>query len=64
MAKKQEIAVWNLQVPKPLDDALDKAIMANWHRTKAEFIRDAVREKLANMGLKEELETITQEAKT
>lgn len=56
MAKKQEVAVWNLQVPKPLDDALDRVIVANWHRTKAEFIRDAVREKIAKLGVKPKLE--------
>jgi len=62
MAKKQAVAVWNLQVPKPLDKALDKIIMSNWHRTKAEFIRQAVREKLKNLGVKPpKIEKETQE---
>jgi metal-responsive CopG/Arc/MetJ family transcriptional regulator len=43
---KEKTAVWNIQVPKPLDEAVDKLITRNFHMTKAEFIREAVREKL------------------
>ena len=56
MVRKQKVAVWNLQVPKPLDEALDKVIISNWHRTKAEFIRDAVREKMRKLGIKPKFE--------
>jgi len=42
----ERIATWNIQVPKALDEAVDKLIIQNFHMTKAEFIRDAVREKL------------------
>lgn len=54
--EKRDIAVWNLQVPKPLDDALGKAVVSDFHMTKAEFIRDAVREKLAKLGLTVQIE--------
>jgi Arc/MetJ-type ribon-helix-helix transcriptional regulator len=48
---KKEAATWNIQVPKALDKAVDKAIEENWHYTKTEFIRDAVREKLKTLGI-------------
>ena len=50
--KEREIAVWNLHVPKPLDEALDKFIASNFHMTKAEYIREAVRDKLERAGVK------------
>jgi len=50
--KEKEIAVWNLQVPKPLDEAIDKFIASDFHMTKAEYIREAVREKLKRAGIK------------
>jgi Arc/MetJ-type ribon-helix-helix transcriptional regulator len=43
--------VWNLQVPKTLDEALEKAISMDMHRTKTEYIRDAVRRMLETQGL-------------
>lgn len=43
---------WNLYVPKPLDEAVDKVLHRDWHQTKAEFIRQAVREKLLSLGVK------------
>lgn len=48
---KEKTAVWNIQVPKPLDEAVDKLITQNFHMTKAEFIREAVREKLTKHGI-------------
>jgi len=51
MGKRRDMTYWNVPVPKPLNDALEKAIMQDWHPTKADFIRDAVREKLVNMGI-------------
>jgi len=41
---------WNLDVPIPLDEAVEKVISSNFHLTKSEFIREAVREKLAKQG--------------
>jgi metal-responsive CopG/Arc/MetJ family transcriptional regulator len=48
--KKPKVRVWNLEVPQSLDEALEEAIKRDWHRTKAEFIRDAVRRALMEMG--------------
>jgi hypothetical protein len=50
--KEKETTHWNIPVPKLLDEALEAAIKWNWHRTKAEFIRDAVRHVLIEMGFK------------
>jgi len=50
--EKKESACWNLQVPKSLDDAVDEAVVKDWHYTKSEFVRDAVREKLRSMGIR------------
>jgi Arc/MetJ-type ribon-helix-helix transcriptional regulator len=49
---KSDMRVWNLEVPQPLDEALEEAMKRDWHRTKAEFIRDAVRRVLIDMGLR------------
>lgn len=51
MGKRKEMTYWNVLVPKSLNAALEKAIVRDWHPTKADFIRDAVREKLVNMGI-------------
>lgn len=48
---KQKVAYWNIPVPKPLDKALEKAISMDMHRTKTEYIRDAVRRMLETQGL-------------
>jgi Arc/MetJ-type ribon-helix-helix transcriptional regulator len=40
---KKEVAVWNLQVPKMLDEEVEEAVKADRHMTKAELIRAAVR---------------------
>lgn len=62
MEKREASACWNLYVPKPLDQAVDKVINADWHQTKAEFIRQAVREKLTSLGVKPpKIEKETQE---
>jgi len=55
--ERKENAVWNLQVPKPLDEALDKAIALDFHLTKSEFIRAAVREKLAQYNIREPMQS-------
>jgi Arc/MetJ-type ribon-helix-helix transcriptional regulator len=41
--EKDKNVVWNLQVPKPLDDAVEKLVLLDMHLTKAELIREAVR---------------------
>jgi Arc/MetJ-type ribon-helix-helix transcriptional regulator len=39
-------------VPKVLDKALEDAVERDTHSTKANFIRDAVRRRLEEMGFK------------
>ena len=51
MAKKV-VLFWNVPVERPLDDALEAAVAIDWHRTKSEFIRDTVRQRLKEMGFK------------
>lgn len=45
---------WNVAVPKLLDEAVEKAVKLDTHMTKSDLIREAVREKLAKMGFKNE----------
>jgi len=52
LRKKIKITYWNVPVDEPLNDALEEAVRIDWHRTKAEFIRDAVRRTLQEMGFK------------
>lgn len=40
-----------------LDDALEQAISADSHSSKAEFVRDAVRRRLEEMGFKPQVFT-------
>jgi Arc/MetJ-type ribon-helix-helix transcriptional regulator len=53
MAKKkiaQKLTFWKVPVTPTLDEMLVKAVERNAHVSKADFIREAVREKLAKMG--------------
>jgi hypothetical protein len=50
--KKKNITYWNVPVDKPLNEALEEAIRRDWHRTKAEFIRELVRRELERLGFK------------
>jgi Arc/MetJ-type ribon-helix-helix transcriptional regulator len=54
MNAKRQTTRWNIPVPQTLDDALEKAIFLDSHMTKSDFVREAVREKLASMGYKNE----------
>jgi Arc/MetJ-type ribon-helix-helix transcriptional regulator len=47
---KQEKTNWNIPVSKTLDDALEQAVNLDSHSSKSEFVRDAVRRRLENMG--------------
>ena len=49
---KKEVTFWNVPVDRPLNDALEEAVALDWHRTKSEFIRGAVRNKLEQMGFR------------
>jgi Arc/MetJ-type ribon-helix-helix transcriptional regulator len=50
--EKRGKAVWNFQVPVKLDEAIEKIVASDFHLTKAEYIREAVREKLERAGRK------------
>jgi len=43
---------WNIPVPELLNDAVEKAIELDMHVTKSDFVRDAVRRRLEEMGFK------------
>jgi Arc/MetJ-type ribon-helix-helix transcriptional regulator len=43
---------WSIPVPKALDEALEQAIKKDTHLTKADFVRDAVRRRLEELGYK------------
>lgn len=49
--REKEYDVWNIQVPKLLNKALEEAIARDFHITKAEYVREAVREKLLKAGI-------------
>ena len=51
MDKKDKTA-WNVPVPRVLDEALEEAVRRDTHSTKSDFIRDAVRRKLEEMGFR------------
>ena len=63
MPKRKDMKYWNIPVTAHLNDVVDKAVHLNAHVTKSDFIRCAVREKLVNIGLRHELETIEKEGK-
>ena len=58
MGKRKDMKYWNVPVTPHLDAVLTKAVKLNAHVSKSDLIRSAVREKLADMGLKEELDTV------
>jgi len=61
MPKRKDMKYWNIPVTPHLNNVLEKAVELNTHVTKSDFVRCAVREKLAKIGLRDELETIEQE---
>jgi Arc/MetJ-type ribon-helix-helix transcriptional regulator len=58
MGKRKDIHYWNVPVTKTLDRAVENAIKIDMHNTKADLIREAVREKLDRMGLRVKLEPL------
>ena len=52
MEQKKDKRTWNIPVTPTLDDALEKAVRLDTHSTKSDFVRDAVRRKLEEMGFK------------
>lgn len=54
MVKRKDITTWCIPVPRALDKAVEDAVKSDYHITKSDLVRDAVREKLASMGYKSE----------
>ena len=52
MEGKNDLTYWNVPVNIPLNKALEEAIKLAGYRTKTEFIRDAVRRRLEDLGIK------------
>ena len=46
---------WNIPVPVVLDEALEEAVRLGTHSTKSDFVRDAVRRRLEEMGFKQQV---------
>lgn len=53
---KRKLKFWNIPVTQHLDESLEKAVQINNHVSKADFVRDAVRNKLEKMGITPEKE--------
>ncbi len=53
---RKKLRFWNIPVPPKLDDEVEKAVATDGHVSKSELVRDAVREKLARMGVTMEKE--------
>ena len=54
MGKREGVTYWNIPVSKTLNEAVERAIELGTYSTKSDFVRGAVREKLASMGYKSE----------
>jgi Arc/MetJ-type ribon-helix-helix transcriptional regulator len=57
MAKqpKRKLVFWNIPVTPVLDQLVEKVVEMDAHVSKSDFVREAVREKLARMGLLEQV---------
>jgi Arc/MetJ-type ribon-helix-helix transcriptional regulator len=54
---KRKLKFWNIPVTERLNESVEKAVQINTHVSKSDFVRDAVRQKLARMGLSSEEKT-------
>jgi len=52
MEENGDLTYWNIPVSRLLNKALEEAIRLAGYRTKTEFIRDAVRRRLEELGIK------------
>lgn len=50
-SRSRRLRTWQIPVTPKLDELVEKAIEMDVHVSKSDFIRGAVREKLAKMGL-------------
>jgi Arc/MetJ-type ribon-helix-helix transcriptional regulator len=48
---RKKLRFWNIQVPPKLDDEVEKEVATDGYVSKSDLVRDAVREKLARMGV-------------
>lgn len=46
---------WSIPAPILLDEALEKAVRLDTHSTKSDFVRDAVRRRLEEMGFRPQI---------
>ena len=51
MGKRKDLAYWNIPVPKALDEAVERAVKSDMHVSKSDFVRDAVRRLLGQLGM-------------
>lgn len=58
MPKRKNMRYWNIPVTEHLNRVLEKAISLNGYVSKSDFVRDAVRIKLVNMGLRSDLDNL------
>ncbi|GAH88820.1 unnamed protein product [marine sediment metagenome] len=52
MDGKEDLTYWSVPVNISLNKALEEALKLAGYRTKTEFIRDAVRRRLEELGIK------------
>ncbi len=48
---RRKLKFWSIPVTEHLDECVEKAVQTESHVSKSDFVRDAVREKLARMNL-------------
>jgi Arc/MetJ-type ribon-helix-helix transcriptional regulator len=54
--KKQESTIWAIPVPKSLDAAVEMCVELDRYATKTDFVRDACRRLLEQLGFKNSME--------
>jgi len=51
MSKNRDLTRWNIPVSRTLNKAVEEAVRRDMHVSKADFVRDSVRQKLEHMGM-------------
>jgi Arc/MetJ-type ribon-helix-helix transcriptional regulator len=51
MTRNRKTVFWHIPVTETLDRAVEEAVYQDMHSTKTELVREAVREKLKEMGV-------------
>ncbi|MGB9672046.1 MAG: hypothetical protein ACPLZY_02750 [Candidatus Norongarragalinales archaeon] len=51
MGKRKDLIYWNIPVTKTLDEAVERAVKIDTHVSKSDFVRDAVRRLLLQLGI-------------